>query len=265
MIDLQYHLKNMTILVTRPTHQAKHLCDEIIKLNGTPILFPTIEIAPPTDYNSLQTAIHHLNKTDIAIFISANAVSHSLPMIETYWRQRINAMLPETLKVAAMGPATVNALRNKDITVDIYPEKQFNSEELLAHPELQAIHNKTITLFCGEGGRELLTKTLIDRSAHVTHAIAYKRIKPTIKQLPKNIHLTNMIVCTSREGLQNLCALCDALDYQAIREMPLLVISTRMAELAQQLGFHHAIRVAKKASDTAILDELITWNTSSSR
>ncbi len=64
---------------------------------------------------------------------------------------------------------------------------------------------------------------------------------------------------TSNEGLRNLCLLAgeDGRDWLLKRQ--LVVISTRTAQLAGELGFLRPARVAPEASDEGLLAAIHNW------
>jgi uroporphyrinogen-III synthase len=235
----------MRVLITRPAHQAKSLCDAIRQAGATPILFPTIEIIDPPDFTSLNTAIQNLNQASIAIFTSTNAVHKTLPLIQTW---------PPQVKIMAIGEATAQVLQSFRLTVEAMPETH-NSEGLLALPDLQQVSQQTVLIFKGLGGREVLKETLEKRGANVIDVITYQRRMPDINKDWK-FGAIDIIISTSCESLQNLVHMA-----KGIEKSPLIVISERMATFAQQLGFKQPIIVAKQASDAALVTAFIQWRT----
>ncbi|MDH5232142.1 MAG: uroporphyrinogen-III synthase, partial [Gammaproteobacteria bacterium] len=248
-------LKNIHVLVTRPEHQADQLCKLIEQSGGTPERFATIEISSL----SLDVKqIHQLvSQTDIAIFISQNAVEFGLkPLLES----RIN--MPAKLRFAAVGQATARALNALGISDVIQAEAPYNSESLLACNELQNIAEKHIIIFKGTGGRELLIDTLKQRGASVHSFDCYSRNKPTSdssevsQQLKKQA--IDFVVCTSNEGLDNLVDLIDVDNQESLFATKLVVLSERGAGHAKTLGFETIIQ-AHEASDRGIQQILIQW------
>lgn len=251
-------LANLGILVTRPLSQAQYLCELIQQANGNPIPFPTLVIQALQDKTHLITAISSLENTNIAIFISQNAVSHTIDFIKNTW-----PILPPQLQFAAVGESTAQALRAQGFLVTIVPPIEFNSEGLLALADFQHISGKTITIFRGEGGRALLANTLRERGARVTEAIAYRRVCPRVDC---SILLAqwrsgdiNVVVSTSQESLVNLMTVIGDENLPLLFNTPLLVISHRMATFVQELGCKQSPIVAENARDEAIFNALQRW------
>lgn len=107
------------IVVTRAREQASGSAALLEEYGARVIQFPTIAIAPLPDYREVQTAIRNLALYHVLIFTSVNAVAH-------FWQQLREAGLDARAfggrKVAAIGPATADALRNKGIEPDLVPE-----------------------------------------------------------------------------------------------------------------------------------------------
>lgn len=250
-------LTGARILVTRPIHQTQHLCHLIRQSGGNPIIFPTIAIEEIADKTALTAIVQQLDHFDLGIFTSANSVFKTAILIQQYWPQ-----LPTHLKLAAIGKATAQALAKFNLTMSIYPEKQFNSEELLALPALQNVRNTRIVIFRGQGGREFLAKNLQNRGAKITEAIAYQRVVPVTDSslLINALHADaiDIIINTSQESLQNLLHLMGAAGYKDLVKIPLLSVSLRVADTARMFGFNQ-IMIAENASDEALLKALIMW------
>jgi uroporphyrinogen-III synthase len=247
-------LNGLTIVVTRPEHQSKTLCEKIIALGGNPILYPCIEIRDPVDKTSLLRAVSQLDKANIAIFFSPNAVSKAKDAIHHAWPS-----LPLHLKIAAIGKSTADALRAAHFPVDFYPHQQFNSEALLNCVELQSVAQKNIILFQGEEGRDIVAPALQKRGATVTKAIAYRRTVPSAPLPNLNMNQIDLVITTSNDGLKNLIHLVGDEAAARLKQLPLLVVSHRMLLCAESLGFSRTPIMANDASDDGIIAALKLW------
>ena len=148
-------LKGKTIVVTRPIEQAKKLVALLENANATPILFPLIEITALADYTAFNAVLTQLPDIDLAIFISTNAVQNAMPrLVQQY------PILPKALQFAAIGPTTAAELQNYGVQHVIKPTERFDSEALLALPQMQQMSGKNVMIFRGVGGREVLADTL---------------------------------------------------------------------------------------------------------
>ena len=250
-------LDNTGVLITRPAHQADHLMSLIELAGGQSFLFPTIEIQP-LETAALQQALTHLPQADIAIFVSANSVTFGFEAMAAH-----RVSLPTGLSLAAVGATTARALEARARAPDIVPDEDFRSESLLAHPALQQIKGKRIFIFRGEGGRELLGTTLLERGALVEYAECYRRAKPDTDAATIEQHWAageiDVVTATSVEGIKNLFDLLGAKGKALMQNTAIVVISQRMADACRSIGLKGPIQIAAEASDSAIVDALETW------
>ncbi len=232
-------LAKIKVLVTRPAQQANLLCQMIEAQGGEAVRFPVIEIIEIPNKSALLNA----KSNDFAIFISANAVEKALP----------NFDLSPQCQVFAVGKRTAETLKTSGITAHC-PPPPFNSEALLEMPELQkaAIQNKQIVIFRGEGGRELLAKTLQQRGAIVNYVNVYRRIQP---QNPTKINPVDIITITSVQGLKHLLNMLKGQTW--VKNTPLVVISERIAIKAKKWGINAPIFIAASASDEGLFNAVL--------
>jgi uroporphyrinogen-III synthase len=163
-------LQGLHIAVTRPLDQAQSLCKGIEQHGGVAIEFPLIAVSALENYQRFEQQITQLPDTDWAIFISSNAVDFAMPRVLKKYDQ-----LPEQLKFAAIGQQTAHALTQYGVSKVLIPQNRYDSETLLALPEMQNVAGNTIAIFRGVGGRELMAETLKARGAHVYFAESYQQ------------------------------------------------------------------------------------------
>ncbi len=240
MIDT---LAGISILVTRPLHQTQTLRDKIESLGGSVIALPTVTIHPlAIDQTILKK---NIQKQDMAIFLSANAVTHSL----TLW-QSLNE-LPE---IIAIGPGTAKTLSDANLPVDRIPS-HYSSEGLL--DLLSNATGKTIYLCCGDNSRSLLTETLSQNNT-IVPIISYYRKPVTINKVIKKLlqqEPIDWMVTTSQALLSAWHQLIVDADMTTLLKKPLLVVDKKHEHLAKQLGFNRII-VAKNPQPDAIVNAI---------
>jgi uroporphyrinogen-III synthase len=254
-------LQNIGIAITRPIEQAKKLAALIEQAGGTPILFPLIEITPLIDCSEFESVISNIETYDWAIFISSNAVQNGMPRI-------IKNGLPANLKFAAIGPVTASELQSFGAKLVLTPlshvqhgdenKVRFDSESLLALPEMQDVKDKKIMIIRGVGGRDVLAETLKARGAQVTFAECYQRINPQtdcdlLAQLWRDKKLHGIVV-TSSEAMRYLLDLAESVDW--LKHVTLFVSHARIAELPLQIGLN--VAVADAPGDDAMIGKLLT-------
>jgi uroporphyrinogen-III synthase len=259
MVELP--LAGLKIAVTRPRDQAAQLAKRIEQAGGIPLLFPLLDIAPAQDQQALREQISRLAQFDFAIFISPNAVHYGMAAI----RAANAALSPNPspvsgrgeLKIATVGQGSAKALRELGVTNVIAPAERFDSEGLLALPELQNVTGQHVLIFRGDGGRELLGDTLKARGATVEYAACYRRSKP-----PQDIAALldakpDVLTVTSSESLEHLWQMPGDEQRDRICDIPLFVPHERIAELARRQGWRQ-VRLTG-AGDDGLLSALVAW------
>ena len=233
------------ILITRPAPEGQRLCEALHEAGKKTLWLPTLAFAPLTPTHSIS------EPCDWMIFVSPQAVRYSLPLLPS---KRLG-------RIAAVGPGTARALRAAGYSVDACPVASGSADALLALPAFQSVAGQRIILFKGKGGRQSLAKTLTTRGATVTEYITYVRTCPRPDTLPVceaelRAHHVQACHVTSASSLIHLLRLLAAPDCQALlRQIPLLVISPRIAQLAKRLNFQQIILTAD-ASAKACLQAL---------
>ena len=246
-------LKRLKILITRPKHQTEKLSAAIQKQGGIAISFPTLEIKAVNTNNALNY-LENIKHYNFIIFLSPNAV-----VTTTTYIQKIYPVWPAQTKIIAIGPGTANALQQKGLPVDYFPEKNFSSEGLLALLPFQHPKQKKILILQGENGRGYLDKALEKKGAHVTTVNVYQRQCPQVAKTCIPYPSVNVIVCTSNEGLKNLVTLLHPHWHTALFAKQLLVVSPRIADYAKKLGFVKSPLISDNASNEAILQTLLAY------
>lgn len=239
-------LAGLNIVVTRPREQAGYLAQGITALGGHAVLFPLLEIEPTLNAPELHDIIARLPQFDLAIFISPNAVRFGLQAI---------GKLPPTLRLAAVGQGTARALHTAGIPTVITPQSQFDSETLLALPELQTVQNKKIVIFRGDGGRELLGDTLKARGSVVEYAACYRRSKPDATLDTLLTQQLDILTVSSSEALRNLAEIPG---FESLCKLPLFAPHLRIAAAAQKLGWRNIVNTA--SGDDELLSSLVAWS-----
>ena len=253
----ELNLDGVGVLITRPQHQAGDLAEAIEARGGSVISFPVIEIVA-RDKADVLADVAELEDPAITIFISRNAVDHGLPYANG--------------KLAAIGPATSDAIRQAGARVDICPSSGFDTEHLLAEPALDDVAGKTIRIIRGDGGRELLARTLEERGAHVDCVSTYRRNLPayaaeelnSLEQRWRAGDLSAVIVM-SNQSLENLGALLSDWCREQLPRTPLVTPAARVLKEAmnQYPGCPAILAAGPRTSDIvdALLAARAAWAT----
>jgi len=253
MIDAS--LSGISVLVTRPQGLGENLVQAIESRGGEAVLMPAISIEPVQPDTSELADLSTLPAGGLVIFASRNAVA---------WGARY---LPQPRpRVAAIGPSTANALAELGLTPDIRPAG-FTTEDLLAQPELENLAGVRVFIIRGAGGRETLAEGLKARGARVRYLDVYRRVPAPIEPERRDEVLArweaggiHMVTATSGDVFRNLCQILGPAGEALLRRTPLVTVSERVVQIAEQWG-HDATRVLAEGPDDRSLAEAIArWH-----
>ncbi len=255
-------LVGVGVLVTRPQHQAQGLCRLIEAEGGSAVRFPALDILPVADRPAIRASVGPVDRYQLVVFVSANAVHFGAELLG----QR------RELRIAAIGRATSHALNAAGYRVAVLPSGGSDSESLLASPELQQMAGQRVLIVRGKGGRELLADTLAARGAEVTCAEVYERRPAT----PSRESLEELetawrqggidaYTATSSELLEALVGIVTPRCRELMDSTALLTGAARVAERAARLGLGSPIVLAGGPDDQSLVDALIRWHAARER
>lgn len=242
------------ILVTRPSPAGEQLVEQLAAQGMDACHTPLISFVRGEDLDSLPQYLDKLGPGDIIIAASQHAVYYAQEALS----QRCYAW-PKDVGYFAIGQKTASALEEATGFTAFYPEGREISEQMLKLPQLQHVAGKNVVILRGNGGRELLAKTLTARGAKVRFCECYQRLPIAYDgaQLCERWQKlsVNTLVITSGEMLQQIYNLAPERHRSWLLSLKLLVVSERLAELAADLGWLQC-RVADNADNGALLRAL---------
>jgi uroporphyrinogen III methyltransferase/synthase len=119
-------LAGRVILVTRAREQARHFAALLEEAGGQVLLVPTIAIEPPDSWAPLDAALAEAAQYSWAVFTSINGVEMVRRRLEAQGR---GAVALAHCRLAAIGPATADALRDWGLRPEVVPG-EYVAEEL---------------------------------------------------------------------------------------------------------------------------------------
>ena len=217
------------LLITRFSPKAELLAEELNRSDCFSIAQPLLKIEALEDQLTSDKFVS--GYYDLVIAVSGNAVECTKRLINREW--------PKAIYIA-VGSSTQTLLNEVIDNTALVPENSANSEGLLSLSILQSIRGKRILILRGQGGRELLDKTLVERGAEVTFLESYKRIKLDLNgfDLVNNWQQAsiNGAIISSTEILNQLFTLVPNKYKSWLSKLILYVPSERVAEQASLLG-----------------------------
>jgi len=234
------------IVNTRPVSNTR-FTQEVFENAGFEVInFPCIQINTVTEYETVILDLENIQKDDIIIFTSPNAVIHAFK-ITPKW------LIPSSCTVIAVGKKTSKHLEHKISNSIWIPTKQ-NSEGVIAL--LKGLNDcKQIVLITAPNGRKVIHEFSKDKNIHLKQINVYHRVIPKVNeiQLEKLREAEKLtMLATSINTLENLKQmLCEEL-LAKLKNHTLLCASNRIVIHAQKQGFYQAINCHSANPDTML-------------
>src|SRR4029434_6882792 len=196
------------IVVTRTRKQASVLSSKLRSLGADVIELPTIRIEPPSDLREFAELVQDAHIYDWIVFTSTNGVD---AFFNVFLQLYDDAREIGGGRIAAIGPATAQRVKDFHLHVDLQP-KEFVAEEVVEEFKKQgSIENLKVLLVRAEKSRDVLPKELSALGAIVDEGFAYRTVPETRDtsgargQLAKDG--ADLITFTSSSTVENFLAL----------------------------------------------------------
>jgi uroporphyrinogen III methyltransferase/synthase len=232
-------LFGQTVVVTRTRHQASDLSEKLLELGANVIEVPTIELAPPQNWDEVDQNLTRAGEFDWVIFTSANGVS--------FTRQRLRELRRDVrifggAKIAAIGDATAAAIREQlSLEVDLCPGS-FVAEALADElSSANQIAGKKFLLLRADIARQILVDRLKAGGARSVNDVAIYQTLPATS-LPSglieslNSGQIHWITFTSSSTATNFARLLGSDYAMKLKAVKLASIGPITTETLQKLG-----------------------------
>lgn len=169
-------LFGLRVVVTRTREQAVALTAKLQDFGAEVLEVPTIKLEAPTRRQDLVDALLELNSYDWLVFTSPNGVS---TFFEYFFRQFHDMRDIGGARIAAVGPATANKLKELHLQVDLMPDEALAANIAKEFSEFESIDNLKICLLRAEFANAELPNALEAMGAIVDDIACYKTVRET--------------------------------------------------------------------------------------
>jgi uroporphyrinogen III methyltransferase/synthase len=196
------------IVVTRTRKQASVFSNKLRALGAHVIELPTIRIEPPSNLREFAELVQDAHIYDWIVFTSANGVE---AFFDIFFKLYDDAREIGGVRIAAIGPATAQRVKDFHLHVDLQPE-EFVAEAVVREFNKQgSIENERILVVRAEKARDVLPKELSAAGAIVDEAFAYRTVPETRDMSGAQRQLAqdgaDLITFTSSSTVENFMAL----------------------------------------------------------
>ncbi|MFH1077292.1 MAG: uroporphyrinogen-III C-methyltransferase [Pseudomonadota bacterium] len=164
-----------TIVVTRARDQASGLLERLEDLGAECLEVPTIQVAPISDWSSIDQTLGMLETFNWVVFSSANGVEFFFNRLYQTGR---DARALHKAKICAVGPATAESLKMHGLQAELIPD-DYKAEGLLEALAGVAVKEDRVLIVRPEQARTVLQEGLRRKGVFVEEACIYKTIPAT--------------------------------------------------------------------------------------
>ena len=252
------------IVVTRPRAQAAEFIDALEDLGADVLAVPTIRIVEPDSWDPVDQAIGRVEDFDWLVFTSVNGVERFFARL---LQRGKDARALHGARIAAVGPATGRALRDRGLIVDVVPG-EFRAEGVAAAMSESDLRGKNVLLPRASAAREILPKLLQQAGATVSEVHVYNTIRATAEH-PQLTELLaegrlDMVTFTSSSTARNFFELLGGRARAQLHQTALACIGPITAETVRDFGHEVAVsaeRYTVEGLTEAILEYFADRNT----
>jgi uroporphyrinogen III methyltransferase/synthase len=184
------------------------LTDQLRGLGADVIELPTIRIEPPSDLRAFAELVQDAHAYDWIVFTSPNGVN---AFFDLFYKLYDDAREIGGARIAAIGPATAQRLKDFHLRVDLQPQ-DFVAESLVREFRKEGgIENLRVLIARAEKARDLLPRELSALGAIVDEGFAYRTVPETRDDFGARRRLleegADLITFTSSSTVENFLAL----------------------------------------------------------
>jgi uroporphyrinogen III methyltransferase/synthase len=251
---------NRTLLVTRPRHQAPELHSLLQQRGLRTIGVPTVGIDHSAAATDLARMLDRLDTAAWLVITSANGADALVHCLRSTGRR-----LPEALRVAAVGPATADALKAGGVAVHHVPAAYLT---VAIADGLGDVAGRRVVLARADAATPDLRNALRARGAVVEEVVAYRTVEgpPSSRDLlPAALgRRLDGVTFTSSSTVRGLLRLASLPDRARVRAIPAFCIGPVTAATARSAGFAVAA-VAAEHTASALADAIASHFTDHAR
>ena len=167
-------LRGKRVVVTRAFDQSTELVRVLEEKGAVPVVLPMVAFAPPDNLSELDQAVREMARFDWVFVTSQNALRALQERCQAIHADLVAAM--GRVRVAAVGPATAEALKSAGIEVAYTATKHQGVS--LAQELAGEVKGKTVLLPRSDRANPDLVEQLKSLGATVKEVVAYKTVSP---------------------------------------------------------------------------------------
>ncbi len=246
-------LFGQTVLVTRARAQASGLAERVRELGGQVWEFPAISIQEPRDWDPVDGAIGRLGQYDWLVLTSQNGVEKFMARLHHSGR---DARALAGLRIAAVGPATAEALWRYGLVADAVPP-EFRASALLDELKTVMHPGARFLVARAETAATELAQDLRTAGAEADEIIVYRSVPATGDTAALQEALAQgTIQYATFASAATVRNLVEAVGAAALASVRVAVIGQQTAEAARAAGLNVHL-VAPETTVAALVQTMV--------
>ena len=258
----QRPLFGRTILVTRARAQASEFAATLEGLGAEVIQAPTICIESRADTPAMRQCVREAYRADWLVFTSVNGVD---AFVEALRLEDLDIRALGAARIAAIGPATAERLRELCLRIDLMPER-FVAEALLEALDAQEdLRGQRVVLPRAAIARPALADGLRERGAETIEVAAYDTVREpldagVVERLRRGA--VDLVTFTSSSTVRNFAEALPADERQPVlHEVRAASIGPITSETLREFGIPIAVE-APESTIPALAAAVAAWRPS---
>lgn len=230
------------VIVTRPAIGGERLRDRLSTRGADAAWWPAFDIGPAPDVDAARRGLARLAAYDLAIFVSANAVSATHELLADKW--------PTRTTIGAVGASTAHAVRiewqldSRTRLIAPNDDHASGSEAFWRAWSASGLRAQKVLLLRAEEGRDWLAEQFTEAGATVEAIAVYSR-RPhwlsaeDLAQLEKWVRagVQPIVIVSSSEAVSALDQQVSVIHASWLRTGTAIAMHARIAERLKDAGF----------------------------
>lgn len=242
-------LAGQVVVITRARRQAGATASLLQALGAQVLEAPAVLVRPVKDLPRVDEALHHLADYDWLVFTSVNGVDAAANRMRELG---LHITLLQRLKMAAIGPATADRMRELALEPQVVPE-EFVAESLAEALGHENLTGERILLLRSDIARSALPDALRVMGAEVDDIAAYETAVPD--GLPDEAAQVlregraQWITFTSASTFRNFQVLLGAEADRVLRSARLASIGPITSQAMREAGYEPTVEAAEYTAE----------------
>jgi len=244
-------LVGRTVVVTRSGERARSLVDALARAGATPLELPLTRQVDPADGGTA------LRAAAAAVQDNAWVVLTSVTAVERFMGALRDARDLGSVRVAAVGPATADALRRAGVEADLVPAEHSARGLIAAFPDAERVGALQVLFPAADLAPGTIPEGLVQLGWDVHRVEAYRTVPCAAPEpaLLDRVASADAITFTAPSSVQAFLALRTTAG-RPVTPTHVVCIGATTAAAARAAGLV-GVREARDASAQGIVDELV--------